>query len=428
MPAVRVVDEHLLSPVLVYSSSNGVFQNELQLVVEDGLVKEQSGNQLIIRGFKFDNDLAVSLGGGRSFGRYASGTTIPSSGKTPAEVIQMAIVEPIDPSVSLSTSTSIRFNQTAINNVIDFSHVINTLGMSITSATLEWRRGETGTWSILSSDTSNTGTYIHILSDTSYNTAAFNYQYIVIDSAGATAIATLNIVPASYVIPTISLSVMPSTIIAPETANKREKGNISSNITGTITRNTENTTLISYTLQYRLNNTGSWFDIGLPINIGPGTSTITSIRHEDILLKSASSISYRALVADSYQLHLGTQIVSTTYTVNFVNLIFYGPAHVIPNTSNSVRSLPSRQFIDIGENITLNTGNLEKIFSIAFPVGTALNQILDLDALNANITNNYVISNISIIDAGGSAIQYSVYTMINAIPYNDNHRHQIIRS
>ena len=207
MPAVRVVDEHLLSPVLVYSSSNGVFQNELQLVVEDGLVKEQIGNQLIIRGFKFDNDLNVSLGGGRSFGRYASGETIPSTGKTPAEVIQMAIAEPIDPTVTLTSPTSIAFNQTAIDNVLNFSHVINTLGGTVTSATLQWRRGGAGAWTTLSSDLSASGTFTHSLIDTSYNTATFNYQYVVVDSAGATATATLNITPAAYSAPTISFTV-----------------------------------------------------------------------------------------------------------------------------------------------------------------------------------------------------------------------------
>jgi hypothetical protein len=30
-------------------------------------------------------------------------------------------------------------------------------------------------------------------------------------------------------------------------------------------------------------------------------------------------------------------------------------------------------------------------------------------------------------DAGGTATQYNVYTMTNAIPYSDSHRHQITR-
>lgn len=428
MPAVRVVDEHLLSPVLVYSSSNGVFQNELQLVVEDGLVKEMNENQLIIKGFTFDNDLTVSLGGGRSFGRYASGETIPSTGKTPAEIIQMAIAEPIDPTVTLTSPTSIAFNQTSISNVLNFSHVINTLGGTVTSATLQWRRGGAGAWTTLSSDLSAAGSYTHSLIDTSYNTTAFNYQYVVVDSAGATATATLNITPAAYSAPTISFTVTAASSSSPETNSKREKGNISSNVSGTITRNSANTTLASYTLQYRLNSAGSWINIGSAVNIGPGTSSITLTNHNDVSLKTASNISYRVLVVDDYQQHLGTQVTSSTSTVNFVNLIFYGPTAADPDTSSEVRALSNRQFSDVSGNITLNTGSVEKIFSIALPPGTTISQVLDLDALNANITNNYVLSSVSVNDAGDTATQYNVYTMTNAIPYSDSHRHQITRS
>ena len=428
MPAVRVVDEHLLSPILVYSSSNGVFQNELELVVEDGLVKEISENRLVIKGFTFDNDLTVSLSGGRSFGRYASGATIPSTGKTPAEIIQLAIAEPIDPTATLSSPTSIAFNQTAVSNTLNFAHVINTLGGTVTSALLQWRRGGAGAWTTLSSSLSASGTFTHTLTDTIFNTAAFNYQYVIVDSAGATKTALLSITPASYAAPTITFTVTAVSSASPETSSKREKGNISSNVSGTVTRNSANTTLSSYTLQYRLNNAGSWIDIGTSVSIGPGTASIALINHNDVSLKAATSISYRVLVVDSYQQHLSSQATSSTSTVNFVNLIFYGPTADNPNTSAKVRALAGRQFSDLSGNITLNTGNVEKIFTIALPTGTTVAQVLDLDALNANITNSYLLTPISINDAGATLTQYNVYTMTNAIPYSDNHRHQITRS
>ena len=46
MPAVRVVDEHLLAPVLVYSGSGGVFDNELVLSTATGLTKSILGDVL----------------------------------------------------------------------------------------------------------------------------------------------------------------------------------------------------------------------------------------------------------------------------------------------------------------------------------------------------------------------------------------------
>ena len=49
MPAVRVVDEHLLAPVLVYSGTGGIFQNELQLDVQGGIIREQIGDLLVVK-------------------------------------------------------------------------------------------------------------------------------------------------------------------------------------------------------------------------------------------------------------------------------------------------------------------------------------------------------------------------------------------
>lgn len=49
MSAVRVVDEHLLSPVLVYTGSGGVFENELQFDAQGGIIREQIGNLLVVK-------------------------------------------------------------------------------------------------------------------------------------------------------------------------------------------------------------------------------------------------------------------------------------------------------------------------------------------------------------------------------------------
>jgi len=49
MSAVRVVDEHLLAPVLVYSGSGGVFDNELQFDTQGGILREQIGSLLVVK-------------------------------------------------------------------------------------------------------------------------------------------------------------------------------------------------------------------------------------------------------------------------------------------------------------------------------------------------------------------------------------------
>jgi hypothetical protein len=61
------------------------------------------------------------------------------------------------------------------------------------------------------------------------------------------------------------------------------------------------------------------------------------------------------------------------------------------------------------------------------PNSLTVSEVLDLDALNANITANYLQSSFSVADYTGNLSTYNVYTMTNAIPYTSNHRHQITR-
>lgn len=385
------------------------------------------GGDITISSYVFPSNLVVSLSGGRTFGRYATGETIPSQGKTPAEVIRMAIAEPLTPTVSLTSSTSILFNQTAISNVLNFSHVINTLGGTVSSVSLEWRRNNTGTWTVLTTNTSATS-YTHSLTDTNFNTQPFNYRYIVVDSAGATATATLNITPQGYAAPTMSLSVVRtnSTGISGESNIKREKGNVGSTLSGTITRNRTNVAMTSYSVQYSTNGS-SWTDVpglsSVTIVGNPSSVSIPSTTHDDALLKPSSSIFYRIVVTDSF-----TTSASGSSTITFYNAIFYGPSSSEPVDSSSVRSLGNKVFtIDLSNPFILNTGNTQRIFTAAFPTNSITN-VTDLDALNANITNSYILSTFNVDDGGGVATSYKIYTMTNAIPYSENHRHQITRA
>lgn len=142
----------------------------------------------------FDDDFIVSLSDGKTFGRYQNGDTVPAAGKTPREVILLASQEPISPTVSFSSSTFVLFNQTSINNVLNFSYTINTLGATVSTVSLDWRRDGVGSWVNLSSNPS-INIFTHSLTDTPLNTAPFNYRYTVVDSSGATKISYLDIYP-----------------------------------------------------------------------------------------------------------------------------------------------------------------------------------------------------------------------------------------
>jgi hypothetical protein len=429
------------TPFLVLSGSNSnLASSSRRLVAGSGITLQDSGpaGDLTITAdvtgsnYTFENDLTVSLSGGRSFGRYASGEKIPAQGKTPAEVILLAIAEPIDPTISLTTPTSIPFNQTSINNVLNFSYTINSLGASVASVVLEWRRNNSGNWTTLSVD-SNLLTYMHVTVDTNYNSQSFNYRYTVIDTLGATSIGTLDITPQSYVAPSVSLllSEIVSGGVTGESTYKREKGNINSTLSGTVTRNSVNIPVTSYSVQYQVNGSGSWNDVPGLSNVvvagNPSSVSIPLTTHTDENLKTSASLSYRILVVDEYQAHISSFVTGGNTTINFLNVVFYSPTSSVPSVSSDVRSLSNKIFTDGTNPFILNTGNVDRNFSVAVPSNLSITKVVDIDALNADITSNYVQSTFNVNDAGGSSVTYHVYTLTNAIPYGANHRHQVTR-
>ena len=380
--------------------------------------------------FTFPNDLSVSLPNGKSFGRYGPGQTIPATGKTPAEVILLAIAEPLDPTVTLTASNILTsaFNTTgSVTTPITASYVINSAGASVSATSLQFRMGGVGPWTTLTTSTSNPLNYDHIFNADPFLTSTLNYQYTVTDTQSATNTATTNLTPQPYAAPTMSLTVSRTTPggVTGETNTKREKGNTSSTITGTITRQRVNVPITSYSVQYSLNGS-AWFDVpglsSVSVSGNPASVTIPSTVHDDAALKNKSTLYYRVRVTDEY-----TTTNSSTTTITFLNVIFYGPSSIAPDATG-VRSLPSKVFTDTTNPFNLETGDTYRHFTAALPNSFSVTEILDLDALNANITANYSLSTLNVDDGGGTSTSYKVYTMTNAIPYTSNHRHRITRA
>ena len=398
---------------------------------------------------QYDTDMTVSLSGGKTFGRYLSGQVIPSTGKTPKDVIRMAIAESINPTVGLTTSTSIPFNQAAISNVVNRSYTINTLGATVTSAVLEWRRNGTGAWTQLSASTTP-GAYTHALTDTAFNAQPFNYRYTVVDSTGATQTATLDITPIAYVAPTINLIVTGSVLGTGESNLSREKGNISSLLTGSITRvalSSNIVNLVSYTLQYSSDNGANWIDLpgATNVSISAQSGTIFPFTHNDPSLLTIGNLRYRVKVVDTFRQSTSSQDYSVVTIVNFGNFIFYGPRTTIPTTSLDVRNLANRSLSSVLTNpFNLQTGSIERIFTVAVPASITITGVIDLDALSAAIPvvnaaapgtlGSYIRNVFNVNDYAGTGTSYNVYTLENAAPYSGggtpvgNHRHQITRT
>ena len=97
----------------------------------------------------------------------------------------------------------------------------------------------------------------------------------------------------------------------------------------------------------------------------------------------------------------------------------------MPTTSANIRALPNRLFNIGTDEITLQTGNVNKIFVVAVPSTKQIDLVFDENAMFADITRTYVGSNMMVSDAGGLETEYNTYIMENAIPYTRNHKHKI---
>lgn len=166
------------------------------------------------------------------------------------------------------------------------------------------------------------------------------------------------------------------------------------------------------------NTTASNLLAGTP-NDGSQSITITTIK----LSTNGQTQSWRAIGNNT----------SPTATFNSANFdvtarfyLWHGAVSTVPTTSAGIRALPSNQFYVGGTTFTLNTGTL-KDFMVALPPGTTITNVIDLDALNANITGQYVLQTaIAVVLADGTTTStYSIYKNTIASAYSSNHRHQI---
>ncbi len=200
------------------------------------------------------------------------------------------------------------------SNVLNFTYVINSLGASISTVSLEWKRSSSGTWNVLSTNTALT-TFTHNTTDTAFNNDEFNYRYVVTDNVGGTFTQTLTINTATYVNPTISIS---------GGTTLRELGDVTTTITGTITRNSALVNLANYQLQQSING-GAYTNVGSPIVITGATPSVNITDSNGSLINS-TTIAYRIIVTDAF----------TTTTSGVVTITFTHKSTLGYNTATSL--------------------------------------------------------------------------------------------
>lgn len=120
---------------------------------------------------------------------------------------------------------------------------------------------------------------------------------------------------------------------------------------------------------------------------------------------------------------------SSTVTVTARFYRFYGAASSSPADSAAVRALASSAFQTSGATFTLNTGSSLTRFVVALPPGVTITSVIDTSALNADITDEYVLTGtVSVTDAGGTSRTYNIYEMTVGVAYSTSHAHSITTS
>jgi hypothetical protein len=340
------------------------------------------------------------------------------------------MVAALAPGVTLASSTSILFNQTAINNVLTFSHTINSLGAGLSGVSLEHRRNSSGAWAVLSTTgTASSGTFTHTMTDSAFGASGpFNYRFIVTDTVGATGQGIKDIALGGYLQNGRTLTLTGTNITSNEFVDHREKGNVTSTISAVITKGNTYVPLTSWQFEFRENG-GGWTGIGASNPISGDPSTVSTGATTHSTATTVNSAEYRIKVTDTSQTN-----TTSTNTINYYNYIFYGPTGFAPTTSNDIRSLPSRALYrstSLPTNpFTFVTGTVYKDFTIAMPTSLSLSSVKDVESSNADITSEYVQSGLTgIQDFAGATSAYKVYIYSPSIPYQPlSHTHSVTRA
>lgn len=237
--------------------------------------------------------------------------TVVNAGDPIAPFLKSAFSQASQPNVTVNTNgNSQPYNQTGINLVVSIGYLINTSGATLANITLE-RSRDNATWTTLLNTATATSSYNDNGLNATIDNRPIYYRLTVTDSAGGTKSTTGQVTFAAYAAPGISFSVGSTT---------RERAVVSTTVTGNVNRNSPNVALTSYQLQYQVNSTGAWTNVGSPI-AASGSSQAINVTHNDGALNGSDSLVYRIVVVDTQQ-----STTSATQTVTFIYPWFWGNA------------------------------------------------------------------------------------------------------
>jgi hypothetical protein len=388
----------------------------------------------------FSGPLAVNIDTGKWFGKYTKGDTIPATGKTVKEVIELALSESIAPTVSVSfnNTSQIPYGQTSgINYTVTASYTINTVGSTAAGATLEWRRSGESSWNTYPGtfyDTSSpfntngqpftnsavTGITLNPLIGGVPDIRDFDWRFSVHDWAGASAISTTQTkVVQDSASATLSLSATNASVVSPETNAIRERGRVQSTLTGTISRPNQYTPITDWKIQ-RSENGGAWVDVNSFESVANNPSTINIGTITDTPTNTVSSVTYRGLVKTAYDTVGQATALAGNVTILFYYKLFFGATASQPTTAAQVRTMPN-SFLSYSYSnpFIFLTGSAYTNFVIALPTNIDLSNQKNLDAFgdSPGFVKSSTITTAT--DAAGNSKNYNVWQLTTGVTFGD---------
>lgn len=121
-------------------------------------------------------------------------------------------------------------------------------------------------------------------------------------------------------------------------------------------------------------------------------------------------------------------VTSNTLSYRGYYFIGYGAVNEIPAINDSPRNLPGKRLSSDNNTFILDTGVVFVTQVIIISPDKTLSKVIDLDALNLDVTSEYILQpqDYSVNDASGLPINnYKLYVRTQTVPYTTSHRHQI---
>lgn len=138
-----------------------------------------------------------------------------------------------------------------------------------------------------------------------------------------------------------------------------------------------------------------------------GDNTFTTTVNYDVGPQPKDSL------GNDYTSPLPAGSITSTITIQSRRRYFYGSSVVNPTTSAIIRGLSNKIF-DTAFIFSININTTKYV--IALHSSRTLSSVIT--ANNENITNDFVLTNVMVADAGGTTSSYNVYTLTTAVPLN----------